>query len=258
MPWAFVIGAAMKENQYVVIQAFMLNELKLKGNELIVYAVIHGYTQDGSHWYYGTRKSLAEWCGATTMTVSNCLKSLMDKGYIIRREVDLGGYVQVQYQVNLTPLKNFEGVGVKNLDAPLKKSLGNDNKEDIKRDNNIVSGIVDYLNEKSGKSYRASSEKTKAVINARIREGFTLDDFKRVIDSKCEEWKNTDMERYIRPETLFGTKFEGYLQTAPKRKEREQVVMPETLPCPKCGGESRHTVGKMYFCDNCNAGWSAR
>ena len=65
MPRAFVDWGAMKENGYIVIQAFMLNDLKLKGNELIVYAVIHGFTQDGVHWYYGTRNSLAEWCGAT-------------------------------------------------------------------------------------------------------------------------------------------------------------------------------------------------
>ena len=51
----------MKDNSYVVIQSFMLKDLELKGNELIVYAVIYGYTQDGEHWYYGTRGHLVEW-----------------------------------------------------------------------------------------------------------------------------------------------------------------------------------------------------
>ena len=45
----------------------------------------------------------------------------------------------------------------------------------------------------------------------RTDEGFTLDDFKQVVNNKVAEWKGTDMEKYLRPETLFGTKFEGYL-----------------------------------------------
>ena len=88
----------MKENQYVVIQAFMLNDLHLKGNELIVYATIYGFTQDGGHWFYGTRGYLAEWCGAKRETVDRCLKSLIDKGYIERRDVEEHGRMFVQYR----------------------------------------------------------------------------------------------------------------------------------------------------------------
>ena len=71
--------------------------------------------------------------------------------------------------------------------------------------------IVDYLNQKAGTNYKASSKKTKTLIHARLEEGFTQDDFVTVIDKKCTEWLGTDMEKYLRPETLFGTKFEGYL-----------------------------------------------
>ncbi len=78
--------------------------------------------------------------------------------------------------------------------------------------------IVDYLNEQAGTSYRAKTDKTKRCIRSRIREGFTIDDFKTVIDKKIAEWKGTDMEKYIRPETLFGTKFEGYLNQQIKGK----------------------------------------
>lgn len=78
--------------------------------------------------------------------------------------------------------------------------------------------IVDYLNEQAGTSYRPKSDKTKRCIRGRIREGFTIDDFKTVIDKKVAEWKGTDMEKYIRPETLFGTKFEGYLNQQTKGK----------------------------------------
>ena len=74
-----------------------------------------------------------------------------------------------------------------------------------------VGEIVDYLNAAIGSSYRASSKKTTSLIRARLNEGFTVDDFKAVIDKKSASWGGTDMAKYLRPETLFGTKFEGYL-----------------------------------------------
>jgi len=71
--------------------------------------------------------------------------------------------------------------------------------------------IVEYLNKKGGANYRSSSKATREKIKARCNEGFTLNDFKTVIDKKVAEWKGNNMEQYLRPETLFGTKFEGYL-----------------------------------------------
>ncbi|WP_432371446.1 conserved phage C-terminal domain-containing protein [Staphylococcus chromogenes] len=71
--------------------------------------------------------------------------------------------------------------------------------------------VIDYLNQQTGKHYKSTTKKNQTVIRARSDEGFTLNDFKQVIDNKVSEWKGTDMEKYLRPETLFGTKFEGYL-----------------------------------------------
>ena len=77
---------------------------------------------------------------------------------------------------------------------------------------NRVEEILDYLNQKANQSFKATTEKTKSLINARMNEGFTVEDFKTVIDIKCNEWLGSEkMEIYLRPETLFGTKFEGYL-----------------------------------------------
>ena len=72
--------------------------------------------------------------------------------------------------------------------------------------------VIDYLNNKTGSSYKSTTRKTKDLIKARINEGFTLDDFKKVIDNKTAEWLNdSNMSKYLRPETLFGNKFESYL-----------------------------------------------
>ena len=95
----------------------------------------------------------------------------------------------------------------------LRNALEEDKEED-KNKNNIIKDIVEYLNLKTNSSYRYSSDKTRRTINARLNEGFTLDDFKKVIDIKTKQWLGDQkMEQYLRPETLFGTKFESYLNT---------------------------------------------
>ena len=82
----------------------------------------------------------------------------------------------------------------------------------------LYSSVISYLNEKAGTSFRPTTIKTRTLIRARAKEGFTLDDFKAVIDNQCAEWLNdAKMARYLRPETLFGPKFEGYLQGNGKR-----------------------------------------
>lgn len=92
------------------------------------------------------------------------------------------------------------------------RALENDTTINNNTNNNNIYIIVEYLNEKAGTHYKASTAKTKSLINARLKEGFTIDDFKTVIDKKVKEWlKDVKMAKYIRPETLFGTKFEGYL-----------------------------------------------
>lgn len=79
--------------------------------------------------------------------------------------------------------------------------------------------VIEYLNNKTGKHYKHTTNKTQTVIKARCNEGFTEDDFKKVIDNKVAEWKGTDMEKFLRPETLFGNKFEGYLNQQVSNKE---------------------------------------
>ena len=96
-------------------------------------------------------------------------------------------------------------------------------KEDIE-DNIPYKEIIDYLNEKAGTQYRYKSKKTKEKIEARYNEGFAIDDFKKVIDIKCDEWlSDPKMCKYIRPETLFGNKFESYLNKPTPTKTNKQL-----------------------------------
>lgn len=72
--------------------------------------------------------------------------------------------------------------------------------------------IIGYLNEKTGKRFSATSRVNQGHMSARLKEGFTVEDFKHVIDVKCFQWKDdAKMAKFLRPETLFGTKFDRYL-----------------------------------------------
>ena len=72
--------------------------------------------------------------------------------------------------------------------------------------------IVDYLNKKTGKNFKSDSSRTRKLIDARFNEGYTIEDFRKVIDTKVAQWKgDKKMDGYLRPETLFSNKFEGYL-----------------------------------------------
>ncbi len=78
------------------------------------------------------------------------------------------------------------------------------NKEVCKR-------IIDYMNSRCGTRYTGKNKETIKCIHARLEEKFTEEDFYTVIDKKCNEWIGSEMEKYLRPQTLFGTKFESYL-----------------------------------------------
>lgn len=95
-------------------------------------------------------------------------------------------------------------------------------KESNNKELNINKDIIDYLNLVIGSKYRYQSKATQRLIKARLNDGFTIENFKTVIDKKAEEWKGTEMEQYLRPETLFGTKFESYLN-APRTARKKEI-----------------------------------
>ena len=104
----------------------------------------------------------------------------------------------------------------------IKEKQDTNKNQEIKDNHNIsiysrVSEIIAFLNEKAHTAYRSTTRKTQTLIEARLKEGFTVEDFKKVISNKCTEWMGTEWEKFLRPETLFGTKFENYLNAPPRR-----------------------------------------
>lgn len=84
-------------------------------------------------------------------------------------------------------------------------------KEERKEENEICDRIIGYLNQKTASKFSSKTDAYRKSIHARIKEGHTEQEFKTVIDKKVLEWKGTEWEKYLRPQTLFGTKFESYL-----------------------------------------------
>ena len=91
----------------------------------------------------------------------------------------------------------------------------------------IVEQIIKHLNEITNSNYKSTTRTTRDKIIARLNEGFTLDDFIVVIDKKYWDWKGTEFEQYLRPETLFGTKFESYLNQPAKKKTTKDIKLDE-------------------------------
>ena len=103
------------------------------------------------------------------------------------------------------------------LNTNINKLLINNKEEKYKKEEKTeipYVEIIDYLNWKTKSHYKYNTNKTRDCIKARWNEGFMLEDFKKVIDNKSKEWLgDPKYENYLRPETLFGNKFEGYLNS---------------------------------------------
>lgn len=83
--------------------------------------------------------------------------------------------------------------------------------------------IIEYLNMKTGSKFKATTKPYIQAIRSRLKEGYTVDDFKTVIDKKCREWKGTKLEKYLTPKTLFApSHFDTYLNS------NEMVAMTDT------------------------------
>ena len=162
--------------------------------------------------------------GLTTQKVRTILKNLEKKGYI---EFLTSGSKGKESTLKITIKQQLFNNNVTNISEQLqqveggKQQQSNNNVTTLskkkEKDNNIYSLVIDYLNKKANTNYRPTTKNTQSFINARVSEGYTVEDFKKVIDSKSKEWLNTGFEKYLRPATLFGSKFENYLNEANKK-----------------------------------------
>lgn len=174
---------------------------------------------DGRYWTFNSRRAYRElFPYMSERQINTAFEKLINDGLIVT-----GNYNKLAYDRTLWYALTQKGKCILHFDIMDNVNLSNGNGQNVEpipnintdltenKNTNTYNAVIEHLNSKAGTSYRASAQATQRHINARIAEGFTLDDFKTVIDKKCAEWLSSDMAKYLRPETLFGSKFESYL-----------------------------------------------
>jgi uncharacterized phage protein (TIGR02220 family) len=231
---------------YGNIAKLVMKDKNLTIGAKAVYAYLCSYSGAGGI-AYPSRSLICHDLKITQETLSKHLKNLEEQGYILREQQrSNGSFSHNIYTILTIPRKpDTKITDIEKIDIALddigkietnnnsynNNSINNNNKNTyiVERHENSNSEpepkqheqipyqkIVEYLNEKTGKQYRHTTPKTRELIKARWNEGFTLDDFKKVIDNKTLEWKDTEFDNYLRPQTLFSNKFEAYLNEDPK------------------------------------------
>ena len=215
---------------------------KIGLNEAVILQQIHfwlvssHHEKEGRKWVYNTYKDwqlqMPFW---SESTIKRTIKSLEDQGYLLsanfnRFKMDKTKWYTINYEKldgleheaqafvepylgqNETPLVaecDEEEIGM--TQAIPESTTESSSKNTTEKKIPPFSEIITYLNQKTKSSYKPRTRKTKELITARWNEGFRLEDFKKVIDLKTEEWlEDPFWSKYLRPETLFGPKFESY------------------------------------------------
>ena len=233
-------------SNYYQVSGWMVNELHLKGVQLQIYAIIYGFCQDGESEFTGSINYLCAWTSSAKNTVMKALKELTEGKYISKKTEVRNGVTFNSYKVNFELINNCTGgaktapgssktapVVVQNLngEGSAKTAPNNNISFDNSSDNtkNKKSGkakkqpeqihidIINYLNEKAGKRFSPYTESTIEIINSRLNDNRTMEDFKYVIDVKVNHWLGTDFANNLCPDTLFAAKnFEKYMNQVPR------------------------------------------
>ena len=217
-------------------------------NESIILQQLHYWLQksnnerDGFKWVYNTYDDwAAQFPFWSVSTIRRTVTKLENANLII-----IGNYNKLKidntkwYRLNYPLLQGMSRPPVQNeqttcsnwtddlfkMNRPLPETTTETTSETTEKIYIPFREIIDYLNEKTSSKYKHTTRATKDLIKARFNQGFDLDDFKKVIDNKTAEWLNDpNMSKYLRPETLFGTKFESYLnQKGGGQSERNQLL----------------------------------
>lgn len=211
----------IKDENYINIQGWMRTQLGLKGNELLVYAIIYGFSQEEGNRFKGSLQYLADWCGATKQGISNNLKSLIEKGYIDKFEYEKNGVKFCEYSIK-------ESLGVLNsVGWGIKQSLTNNiinNKE--KR---ILSNKFDKIHDSAepNVSFKLNSSKKVIKKNNLYSNCISLiDDF--VTKNKCMKIRQLlidHLDLMCESKKLYGLKqYEGILNKLYEIGNYENVV----------------------------------
>ncbi|QEZ70702.1 hypothetical protein D4A35_08370 [Paraclostridium bifermentans] len=164
-------------------------------------------------------ESIANMC-AKDVSVQNVRTALLKfekHGFLTNKSTNKNRLITI---VNWELYQSEEEKQQTKQQAPNKQLTTNKNVKNEK--NEIYSRVITRLNGLTSKNFKYTTKKTISYIDSRLKEGFSEQDFYKVIGIKVEEWLNTDMAKYLRPETLFGAKFESYLNQSLNNIDEEK------------------------------------
>lgn len=261
----------MKENTYYVTHSWMISELHLKGVEKDIYAIIYGFTQDGQHWFHGTRSYLCEWTGANKSTISRCIQSLIDKGLLQTRSIMVNGKRRVEYKAlqnatndalqvakcNVTCCK-MQPEELQNATKPLQNATHDNigyNLTDTIREIEYTDApvalsdeIVSVYNQITGSTYHSLPYDVSSY-HENMGGRYTLEQYQGMIEywhskmMKEPDWYN----RCMKPSWLLGIKHfeENMNEYMRESKQPRQIIKDE----PRHGDLELREDGSMYEWD---------
>lgn len=144
----------IQNENYITIQGWMVNELNLKGNSLIIYSIIYGFSQTDDCKFTGSANYLAEWCGCSRQTVMTTLNKLVEDKLLIKHEEFRNNVKFCSYSVNLTWCKNSLQRDVKKFDKGMSKNLTKGCQNSLHNNidkNNRNKNIEDNIDKKNSK-----------------------------------------------------------------------------------------------------------
>ena len=238
--------------QYFQLPKWLFKEpyKKLSNNAKIMYALLYNrldlsleskwHDRNGQVFMYFTTAEFCEELGCSEKTVTKIKKELVTSG-LLREERQgltkpnrlyiLGPKIVKREppEPEKIPSRTVENTA---LDTQEVQTIKTDiRKTDI--DNNklsICKEVISYLNLKAKKNFKVDTASHQKFIKARLKEGYVLEDFKKVVDIMVAKWKGTDYEQYLQPQTLFGNKMDNYLnQPMPRKVHSFQSAVDERL-----------------------------
>ena len=199
------------------------------------------HDRDGNVFQYYTNEQLMVDLNSSEKTIIKFKKELKDVGLL--KEVRQGNnlpnriYISaVDGTVNSTvsELEILQSGTVNSTVSELEILQTNKtNNNEIDNNNNklsICKEVVSYLNLKAKKNFKVDTASHQKFIKARLKDGYVLEDFKKVVDIMVAKWKGTEYEQYLQPQTLFGNKMNNYLnQPMPRKVQSFQSAIDERL-----------------------------
>ena len=207
----------LKRSYYAIIPANVRYDRRLKPNSKLLYGEITALCNERGFCWAGN-EYFAELYEVSKETISRWISDLIECGYLTREIIYKEGTNQIinrYLRINQYPIDE-------KINTPIDEKVKDNNTSFNNTINNTINNtsyksdvvpyleIIDYLNLKAEKRFKCVPGHKK-YIKARWNEGYRLDDFKRVIEIKSKEWLNTPAVKYLQPSTLFGTKFDQYL-----------------------------------------------